>query len=119
VPIYCLAGDGGFAHVWSELETARRHGLKLTLMVLNNSILGYQTHAENLFFGDHTDVCSLTAVDHAAIARACGCIGERIEDPAAIGPALDRAAAFDGVSLLDVVTDPQAYPPVTSFDAME
>ena len=32
----CLAGDGGFAHCWVELETARRMGLAVTLMVLNN-----------------------------------------------------------------------------------
>ena len=24
--VFCLSGDGGFGHVWSELETARRMG---------------------------------------------------------------------------------------------
>jgi acetolactate synthase-1/2/3 large subunit len=116
-PIYCLTGDGGFGHVWSELETARRHELKLIVIVINNQVLGYQAHAEDLFFGDHTDVCAFTAVDHAAIARACGCFGQRIEDPQEIGEALDRAAARGGVTLLDIVSDPEAYPPVTAFDA--
>jgi len=40
--VFCLAGDGGFGHVWSELETARRMGIKVTLILLNNGILGYQ-----------------------------------------------------------------------------
>jgi acetolactate synthase-1/2/3 large subunit len=116
-PIYCVVGDGGFAHVWSELETARRHGLSLILMILNNQVLGYQAHAEDLFFGDHTDACAFTPVDHAAIARACDCFGQRIADPAELGAALDEAMARGGVTLLDIVTDPLAYPPVTAFDA--
>jgi acetolactate synthase-1/2/3 large subunit len=116
-PIYCVAGDGGFGHVWSELETARRHRLSLVLIILNNQILGYQAHAEDLFYGDHTDACAFTAVDHAAIARACDCYGQRIVDPAELGPALDAASVRDGLTLLDIVTDPLAYPPVTAFDA--
>jgi acetolactate synthase-1/2/3 large subunit len=115
-PIYCVAGDGGFGHVWSELETARRLGLGFVLMVLNNQVLGYQAHAEDLLFGDHSDVCDFAAVDHAAIARACGCEGWRIEDPGDIGPALDRARASGTVTLLDIVTDPRAFPPVTMYD---
>lgn len=39
-PIYCITGDGGFAHVWSEMEVAARSNLKVTLIVLNNGILG-------------------------------------------------------------------------------
>ncbi len=114
-----MVGDGGFGHVWSELETARRLGLDFVLMVLNNQVLGYQSHAEDLLFGDHSDVCDFAAVDHAAIARACGCEGFRIEKPAEIGPALDRARASDTVTLLDIVTDPKAFPPVTLYDAVK
>ena len=35
-PVFALVGDGGFAHVWSELETARRQGLHVVVTVLNN-----------------------------------------------------------------------------------
>jgi acetolactate synthase-1/2/3 large subunit len=118
-PVICVVGDGGFGHVWSELETARRLNLKLTLIVLNNQILGYQAHAEDLLFGDHTDVCDFSAVDHAAIARACGCEGYRIDDPDDLAPALERAQKSDAVTLLDVMTDPRAFPPVTMYDAVE
>ena len=37
----------------------------------------------------------------------------------AFGPALDRAAKSDTVALLDIVTDPKAYPPVTLYDAIK
>ena len=54
--VFCLAGDGGFAHVWSELETSRRMGLNVVLTVLNNQILAYEKHAEKVLFGAYTDV---------------------------------------------------------------
>lgn len=115
-PIYCVVGDGGFGHVWSELETARRMDMKLILFVLNNSILGYQEHAEDLFFGDHTDACRFVAVDHAAIARAVGCAGIRVENPADLAAAIEKAKAHSGLTLIDVITDDRAFPPVTAFD---
>ena len=94
--VFCITGDGAFAHVWSELETAKRLGIKVTVIVLNNQILGYQWHAEDVLYGDHTDACQLGPVDHAAIARACGCEGIRVEKPADFRPALDRAGQSHG-----------------------
>ena len=114
--VICISGDGGFAHVWSELETAKRMGVKVTLIVLNNQILGYQWHAEEVLYGDHTDACQLGPVDHAAIARACGCEGIRVEQAADIRPALERAIGNDVTTLVDVMIDPQAYPPITLFE---
>ncbi|MBI3917690.1 MAG: acetolactate synthase catalytic subunit [Betaproteobacteria bacterium] len=114
--VFCLTGDGGFAHVWSELETAKRMGVKVVVTVLNNQILGYQSHAEDVQYGDHTDACELGPVDHAAIARACGCEGVRIEEPAQYGPALARALESETITVLDVLIDPQAYPPLSLFE---
>ncbi len=114
--VFCLAGDGGFGHVWSELETARRMGLNIVLTVLNNQILGYEKHAEKVLFGAYTDVCEFSPVDHAAIARACGCEGVRIVDPADFLPALKTALAADRTTLLDVVTDERAYPPISMYE---
>src|SRR3712207_9296969 len=74
--VVCLCGDGGFAHSWAELETLRRMELPVVLLILNNGILGYQKHAEEVRFGEHTDAIGFAAVDHAAIARACGVEGE-------------------------------------------
>lgn len=118
-PVFCLVGDGGFAHVWSELETARRMGLNVVVAVLNNQILGYQKHAEKVLFGDYTDVCDFAPVDHAAIARACGCEGITIEHPAAFLPALKQAFAASRTTVLDIITDQRAYPPVTGFEGQQ
>lgn len=115
-PVFALVGDGGFAHVWSELETARRMGINVVLVVLNNQILGYEKHAEKALFGGYSDACDFHAVDHAAVARACGCNGVRIDKAADFLPALNAAFSADVTTVIDVITDERAYPPVTMFD---
>ena len=114
--VFCVTGDGGFAHVWSELETARRLNIKVIVIVLNNQILAYQSHAEDVLYGDHTDACALGPVDHAAIARACGCEGVRVEKPAAFRPALEQAMRTAVTTVIDAIIDPNAYPPLTLFE---
>lgn len=118
-PVVCVTGDGGFAHVWAELETARRMRLPVVVVVLNNQILGYQKHAELSIFGAHTDVVHFQPVDHAALARACGCRGVSVARPEAFAPALSEALASDEVTVIDVVTDERAYPPITSFQGKD
>ena len=114
--VFCLVGDGGFAHVWSELETARRHGIDVTVTVLNNQSLGYQRHAEDALFGAHTSAVDFTPVDHAAIARACGLRGLTVVDPDDYASALAQAIAGPGSTVIDVLADPDAYPPITLFE---
>jgi acetolactate synthase-1/2/3 large subunit len=113
--VVCLCGDGGFAHSWAELETLRRLRLPITVLVLNNGILGYQKHAEDVIFGEHTDAVDFTAVDHAAIARACGVQGVRVERGEDVGSALDAAFVSGGPTLIDIITDPDAKPPISIY----
>ena len=114
--VFAVVGDGGFGHVWSELETAKRMGTHVIVTVLNNGVLGYQKDAEDCRHGRHTDACYFEPVDHAAIARACGCVGIRVEHSADYADALRDCLARDTPCLLDVITDPMAYPPLTAFD---
>jgi acetolactate synthase-1/2/3 large subunit len=115
-PVICISGDGGFAHCWAELETARRLGLAVVLVVLNNQILGYQKHAEEARYGAHTDAVFFAPVDHAAIAAACGCIGVRVESVENFARALHTALHADRLTVIDVITDPDAKPPITVFE---
>jgi acetolactate synthase-1/2/3 large subunit len=115
-PVVCVAGDGAFGHVWSELETARRTATPIVVTVLNNGVLGYQKDAEDVKFGRHTRACEFSPVDHAAIARACGCRGVSITKADEYLPALREALALNETTVLDVDTDPEAYPPITLFD---
>lgn len=108
LPVVALVGDGGFAHSWAELETRVRLEIPLTIIVLNNGILGYQKDAETMRFGRYTTACHFGEVDHAAIARACGCQGVRVEAAGDIGPVIDQALIARKSTLIEVMTDPLA-----------
>jgi acetolactate synthase-1/2/3 large subunit len=110
-----VAGDGGFAHNWAELETVRRLGTPIIILMLNNGILGFQTHAEDMKFGEHTNACDFVDVDHAAIARACGINGVRVSNGVEVQKALDDAFASKTATFIEVITDPHARPPYTMF----
>ncbi|WP_342659962.1 Acetolactate synthase large subunit IlvB1 [Rhodococcus ruber] len=114
--VIAVVGDGGFAHVWSELETAVREDLPVTVLVLNNSILAAQRHAENAVFGRTTTGVEFEAVDHAAVAAAAGATGIVVDRPDAIAPALRKAVDSQHTVVIDVVVDPDAYPPVRAWD---
>ena len=115
-PVICVVGDGGFGHVWSELEASRRMKAPIVLTVLNNGVLAYQKDAEDVKFGGFTGACHFTDVDHAAIARACGCHGVRVERADEYLPAVEAALTAEETTVIDVVTDPEAYPPITFFE---
>lgn len=114
--VVAVVGDGGFGHCWQELETARRMGIPVTVIVLNNAILGFQYHAENIHYGFHSDAVDFASVDHAAIARACGCQGIRIADPDAFEAAFVEALGSSDTTLIEVMTDANAYPAISLFD---
>jgi acetolactate synthase-1/2/3 large subunit len=115
--VVCLTGDGGFGHVWAELETAVRENLPVTVVVINNGILGFQRHAELVKFGAHTSAVDFVAVDHVGIAEAVGVRGSRVTELHELEPALAEALAHDGPALVEVIASPNSYPPITLWDA--
>ncbi len=112
-----ISGDGGFGYAWSEMETAVRHRIdNIVQIVLNNQVLGYQKEAEDASYGRHTPGLHFAPVDHAAIARACGWRAFRVEEPADLRAALEGAFGAGGPALIDVVSDPRAWPPIQGFE---
>lgn len=114
-PVVCIVGDGGFAHAWAEIETMVRLHLPITIIVLNNGILGFQRDAETVKFGQYTSACHLGDVDHSLIAQACGCRSARISDPSDLAQALKQGLQGQYPLLLEIMTDPEAYPPLSLF----
>jgi len=116
--VLCLTGDGGFGYVMNELETAARSRAKVVTVVFDNGTLAFQKHYEEQLFGAAIE-CDLLDVDYGEVARALKCGGERVTDPAAIRPALERALAADGPYVVDVVIDPRARAPIVSLESGE
>ena len=73
-----LTGDGGFNMVMGELETARRLGLPLTIIVVNNAASGYVKALQHLMYGAGSYQSSdLVEVNYAKVADSLGCTGIR------------------------------------------
>lgn len=104
-PVVALTGDGGFNMVLGELETARRLGLAVTIIVVNNAASGYVKALQHLMYGEGAYQSSdLAETDYAKVADALGCKGIRVEDPEALHGALETALAEKGrPTILDVV----------------
>ncbi|MDI6838007.1 MAG: acetolactate synthase catalytic subunit [Rhizobiaceae bacterium] len=116
--VVAIVGDGGFAHSWAELETMMRMKVPITIIVLNNGILGFQRDAETVKFGKYTSACLFAEVDHVKLAEACGCPAVRVQDPSEIAEHLQRGIQ-QGPLLIEVITDPEAHPPLSLFARMD
>ncbi|MEM7685494.1 MAG: thiamine pyrophosphate-binding protein, partial [Pseudomonadota bacterium] len=118
-----LTGDGGFNMVLGELETARRMGLGLTVIVVNNAASGYVKALQHLMYGEGAYQSSdLAETDYAKVANAMGCHGQRVESPDQLASAL--AAAFaerSRPSVIDVMVtrDPARMLPAVDNRAVQ
>ena len=113
--VISLAGDGAFAYVMNELETAARYSVPIVVVVFNNSTLGFQRHWEQKAMGSYLE-CDFLDVDYSQVARALHCEGERVEDPARLGGALGRGLNANAPYVIDVVIDPDAAAPIIGFE---
>jgi pyruvate dehydrogenase (quinone) len=77
------------------------------VVVFNNSSLG-MIRLEMMVAGYPYYQTDHGLVDYAAIAAACGLQASAVDDPADVCHALKEALAYDGPSLVDVRTDPNA-----------
>ena len=117
-----ITGDGGFNMVLGELETARRAGLGLTIIVINNAASGYVKALQHAMMGGRYQSADLSEMDYAAVARAMGVTGIRVEDPEALGAALAAGMAErDRPTVLDVVVtrDPSQMLPAVDNRTVE
>lgn len=104
-PVVALTGDGGFNMMLGEIETGRRLGLDFTIVVVNNAASGYVKALQHLMYGQGAYQSSdLSETDYAAVARAMGCRGIRVEAPGDIAAALAEALRpRGGPTVVDVI----------------
>ena len=107
--VVCWSGDGALYYHLPELETAKRRGIAVTLVVNNNSGFGqgwpnYLKQAGNRPVAAE-QVLRFGPTDFAAVAREFGLKGIRVEKPGAIAGALAEAMASDETVVVDVATD--------------
>jgi len=103
--VVAFCGDGGLTMLLGDLITAVAHRLPVRLVVFDNGRLG-MVKLEQEQGGLPEFGTVLANPDLAAVARALGLHGVRVEDPDELEGAVQAAFAHDGPVLLDVVTNP-------------
>jgi acetolactate synthase-1/2/3 large subunit len=111
-----VTGDGGFFYHVAELETARRYGINVIVVVNNNTSLNQEQFLWDTSAADQDKNWRFHDTDLVAIAKGFGCHGARVDDPDDFGAALDKARASGLPAVLDVRTDsaiasPQSFGP--------
>ncbi|MBN8927610.1 MAG: thiamine pyrophosphate-binding protein [Rhodospirillales bacterium] len=107
--VICWSGDGAIYYHLTELETAKRRGIPVVLVINNNSGFGQgwpniQRQQGNKP-GDVAELARFGPTNFADVARVFGLRGIRVEDPSQIAPALRDALASDETVVVDVATD--------------
>jgi acetolactate synthase-1/2/3 large subunit len=105
--VLAVCGDGDFLQTMQELATAAMLGTPVCTVVLDNSGWisikgGQQAHFGRTAITDFQRDGEPYSPDFAAVARAFGIHAERAERPDEVRPAVERALASGGPSLVHV-----------------
>jgi acetolactate synthase I/II/III large subunit len=109
--VVVLFGDGAVGFSLGDLDTLARFDVDVVAIVGNNGIWGLEKHPMQMIFGYDVAADLRPGTRYDEVAIALGGSGELVTEAAEVGPALDRAFATRGLTLVNVLTDPaDAYP---------
>ena len=89
--VVAVCGDGAFGLHAMEIDTAARHGCKAVFVIANNAAWNIERVDQERNYGGRVSGTLLGDSDYAAMARAFGLHAERVDDPADLERALERA----------------------------
>jgi acetolactate synthase-1/2/3 large subunit len=101
--VISVNGDGAYGINAMEIDTAVRHGAKAVFIISNNAAWNIERYDQEVNYGGRVVGTTLRHSDYAAMARALGAHGERVETAADLPAALVRALE-NAPSVVDVVT---------------
>lgn len=107
-PVIAFTGDGGLMMCMGELGTAVQYGCKMVIVVFNDASLTLISAKQKRRQLPNAGV-DFSPANFAKVADGFGALGIRVEQPQELAPAFQRAFSHPGVSLVDVVVNPDAY----------
>ena len=109
-PVVVIDGDGGFMMHAQELETAKRHNLRLLVCVLNDGAYGAEIHKLRKHGLDERGAL-FGRGDLGAIARGFGFDGRVITQTSQLSDAFDAFVAGPGSAVWDIHVSDQVVSP--------
>jgi pyruvate dehydrogenase (quinone) len=108
--VVCVVGDGGLSMLMAELATLAKYRLNVKVIVIKNNALGQIKWEQMVLDANPEFGVELEPMDFAAIARACGIGGFRLERPQDAESVLREALSYPGPALVEAVVDPNEPP---------
>jgi acetolactate synthase-1/2/3 large subunit len=102
--VLAIAGDAGFLMNVQEMETAKRIGSNITVMIWEDNAYGLIEWKQETHFGKHTDL-AFGNPDWLLLAKSFGWNGHYVKNAADLATTLEVALAEAGPSLLVVPID--------------
>ena len=95
--VWAIDGDGCFQMTAQELVTASLERIPIKVGILNNSSLGMVRQWQEMFYDERYSAVHLSTdvPNFAKWAESMGCIGIRVDDPAEVEPAIDKANSIN------------------------
>ena len=110
--VLAIAGDAGFLMNCQEMETARRLGSNITVMVWEDNAYGLISWKQDTEFARHTDL-SFGNPDWLTLASSFGWHGHYVADSRDLAATLEQALDEPGPSLLVIPIDYRENPKLT------
>ena len=116
--VVCFAGDGDFQMTCQELATAAQAGAQPIILILNNGIYGTIRAHQERHYPTRVSGTTMFSPDFAALAKAYGFHGERVERTEDFAAAFERALASPTGAVLDLVISEEALTPRVTLSQM-
>ena len=104
-------GDGSLMMHVQELETIRRHGMRVIIFAINDGAYGSEIHKLRAD-GLSDDGAMFGRPDFAAIAAGFGIVGHRLTDLSRLPALVDEVIASSGPAVIDVPVSDKVISPV-------
>lgn len=103
--VVAVVGDGSFAMVAQDVETAVREDIPVVIVVTNNFAFGNTRDRQRFAFGERYHGVFLNNPDFAAYAQLLGAHGERVTRDDDVRDAIERAVASGRPAVVDCIQD--------------
>ncbi|WP_024517328.1 thiamine pyrophosphate-dependent enzyme [Bradyrhizobium sp. Tv2a-2] len=101
-PVVAITGDGGFMFAVQELATAVQFNIGVVTLVFNNNAYGNVRRDQRQRFDGRVVASDLVNPDFVKLAESFGVQGARVTSPDHFRPALEKALAHGGPSLIAI-----------------
>jgi acetolactate synthase I/II/III large subunit len=113
LPVLNISGDGSFAMTENNLALAVDEGFPITVVILNNGVLGMVAQWQRLFYDRrYSTIKRPKHPDFAKLAETYGATGVKAESIKDIETAIRRSIREKQTTVIDVPIDPEenVYP---------